>query len=83
MIDSLIMGDTTLKEFFGGKSVAEKPQLERNPSGTRKWIKELSSLANVVVGHCARYDISHLTCIHHFMSFIVHMLIGKLEHLSL
>jgi len=56
MLESLITGDTTLRDIFGGKFGAiEKEQgLERTPSGTRKWIKELSALANVVVGHCAR-----------------------------
>ncbi|CAK9865638.1 unnamed protein product [Sphagnum jensenii] len=40
-----------------GATIADGEQprgLERSSSGTRKWIKELSSLANVVVGHCAR-----------------------------
>lgn len=56
MLDSLVAGETTLKDIFGGKynSSEKQPELERSPSGTRKWIKELSSLANVVVGHCAR-----------------------------
>ena len=55
MLDSLVAGETTLKDIFGGKFPSEKQlELERSPSGTRKWIKELSSLANVVVGHCAR-----------------------------
>lgn len=56
MLDSLVAGETTLKEIFGGKysPVEKQPELERTPSGTRKWIKELSSLGNVVVGHCAR-----------------------------
>jgi hypothetical protein len=50
------LGDSALNNLFGGK-IADGGQmkgLERSPSGTRKWIKELSSLANVVVGHCAR-----------------------------
>jgi len=57
MLDSLVAGETTLKEIFNGKySPVERqsPELNRSPSGTRKWIKELSSLGNVVVGHCAR-----------------------------
>ncbi|XP_024370219.1 uncharacterized protein [Physcomitrium patens] len=54
MLDSLIAGETTLKDFFGGKYSEKTQGLDRSPSGTRKWIKELSSLANVVVGHCAR-----------------------------
>lgn len=56
-MESLMLGDTTLKDIFVGKKpVSERPQaIERSPSGTRKWIKEISSLANVVVGHCARY----------------------------
>lgn len=56
MLDSLVAGETTFKDIFAGKySPSEKQaELERSPSGTRKWIKELSSLANVVVGHCAR-----------------------------
>lgn len=51
MLDSLITGDTTLMDIFGGKfGVAEKPQeLEHTPSDTRKWIKELSALGNIVV----------------------------------
>jgi len=32
----------------------ESPGMERSPSGHKKWISELSSLANVVVGRCAR-----------------------------
>lgn len=32
----------------------ESPGLEGSPSGHKKWITELSSLANVVVGRCAR-----------------------------
>jgi hypothetical protein len=50
------LGDSPLNDLFGGK-IADGGQmkgLERSPSRTRKWIKELSSLANVVVGHCAR-----------------------------
>ncbi len=50
------LGDSALNNLFGGK-IADGGQmkgLERSSSGTRKWIKELSSLANVVVGHCAR-----------------------------
>ncbi len=50
------LGDSPLNDLFGGK-IADGGQvkgLKRSPSGTRKWIKELSSLANVVVGHCAR-----------------------------
>lgn len=59
MLDSLVAGETTLKEIFNGKysPVERQPELNRSPSGTRKWIKELSSLGNVVVGHCARYHI--------------------------
>jgi len=54
-------GDSPLNNLFGGK-IADGGQmkgLERLPSGTRKWIKELSSLANVVVGHCARILLLH------------------------
>lgn len=56
MLDSLITGDATLKDIFGGKfGAVEKQQgLDRIPSGSRKWIKELSALANIVVGHCSR-----------------------------
>lgn len=55
-LDSLITGDTTLKNIFSSKSgVGDTPhEHECSPSDTRKWIKELSALANVVVGHCAR-----------------------------
>ncbi|KAG0613383.1 hypothetical protein M758_6G098900 [Ceratodon purpureus] len=61
MLDSLVAGETTLKEILGGKynSSEKQAELERSPSGTRKWIKELSSLANVVVGHCARILLLH------------------------
>ncbi|CAK9256900.1 unnamed protein product [Sphagnum jensenii] len=55
------LGDSPLNNLFGGK-IADGGQmkgLERSPSGTRKWIKELSSLANVVVGHCARILLLH------------------------
>jgi hypothetical protein len=50
----------TLKGIFGtakdSSTEATRPQaIERTPSGTRKWIKELSPLANSVVGRCARY----------------------------
>jgi hypothetical protein len=53
--------------FFGGRGdpvegnpwrhiqpVEKQPDLDRSPSGAREWIKELSSLGNVVVGTCAR-----------------------------
>ncbi|XP_024538912.1 uncharacterized protein LOC9657817 isoform X1 [Selaginella moellendorffii] len=55
-----IMADSTMRSLFGAiGSKAPSPQaqqvkLEHSPSGTRKWIKELSPLANVVVGRCAR-----------------------------
>ncbi|CAK9859332.1 unnamed protein product [Sphagnum jensenii] len=55
------LGDSPLNDLFGGK-IADGGQmkgLEHSPSGTRKWIKELSSLANVVVGHCARILLLH------------------------
>ncbi|KAH9549660.1 hypothetical protein CY35_10G031100 [Sphagnum magellanicum] len=55
------LGDSPLNDLFGGK-IADGGQmkgLERSPSRTRKWIKELSSLANVVVGHCARILLLH------------------------
>lgn len=46
----------TIKGYFGAKpEVPEKPiALERTPSGTRKSVKELSPLANNVIGRCAR-----------------------------
>lgn len=45
-------------EYFGAKPVSqEKPKaIERTPSGTKKWVKELSPLANNVVGRCARFE---------------------------
>jgi hypothetical protein len=45
-------------DYFGAKPVSqEKPKaIERTPSGTKKWVKELSPLANNVVGRCARFD---------------------------
>jgi len=46
-----------LKDMMFGATIGDGEQpkgLECSSSGTRKWIKELSSLANVVVGHCAR-----------------------------
>ncbi|XP_024389635.1 uncharacterized protein [Physcomitrium patens] len=60
-LDSLITGDTTLKNIFSSKSgVGDTPhEHECSPSDTRKWIKELSALANVVVGHCARILLLH------------------------
>lgn len=50
----------TLKGIFGtakdSSTAATRPKaIERTPSGTKKWIKELSPLANSVVGRCARY----------------------------
>jgi hypothetical protein len=50
----------TLKGIFGtakdSSTEATRPKaIERTPSGTKKWIKELSPLANSVVGRCARY----------------------------
>jgi len=49
----------TLKGIFGtakdSSTEATRPKaIERTPSGTKKWIKELSPLANSVVGRCAR-----------------------------
>lgn len=48
--------------YFGAKPVnQEKPiGIERTPSGTMKWVKELSPLGNNVVGRCARCE--SLTC---------------------
>lgn len=46
--------------YFGAKpeKQQEKPMaIERTPSGTVKWVKELSPLANNVVGRCARCTI--------------------------
>lgn len=45
-------------EYFGATPVSnEKPKaIERTPSGTKKWVKELSPLANNVVGRCARCE---------------------------
>lgn len=45
-------------EYFGAKPDSqEKPKaIERTPSGTKKWVKELSPLANNVVGRCARFE---------------------------
>lgn len=45
-------------EYFGANPVSqEKPKaIERTPSGTKKWVKELSPLANNVVGRCARFE---------------------------
>jgi hypothetical protein len=42
--------------YFGAKAGdQEKPMaIERTPSGTMKWVHELSPLANNVVGRCAR-----------------------------
>lgn len=47
-----LLGDNSVGSAFGEQS---QGRLGRTSSG-RKWIKELSSLANVVVGKCARYS---------------------------
>ncbi|KAJ7516496.1 hypothetical protein O6H91_22G060100 [Diphasiastrum complanatum] len=55
-----MMGEGSPKDLFGrGKREQQEQKdtqhkLERTASGGRRWIKELSSLANVVVGQCAR-----------------------------
>eukprot|EP01018_Ginkgo_biloba_P026955 Gb_01320 [translate_table: standard] len=49
--------ENSFKSMFGGSKSQDDDEcqrLERSPSGRRKWISELSSLANVVVGRCAR-----------------------------
>lgn len=33
----------------------EFEEMGKSPSGQRKWISELSPLANVIVGRCSRY----------------------------
>lgn len=44
--------------YFGAKPAGGgRPRaIERTPSGTKKWVKELSPLGNYVIGQCARYD---------------------------
>jgi hypothetical protein len=57
LVDFLLGDRVPLKDMMFGATIADGEQprgLDRSSSGTRKWIKELSSLANVVVGHCAR-----------------------------
>ncbi|KAG0562314.1 hypothetical protein KC19_9G136300 [Ceratodon purpureus] len=48
----------SIMDYFGGGAKPvnqEKPMaIERTPSGTLKWVKELSPLANNVIGRCAR-----------------------------
>lgn len=49
------MGDNgALKNLFKGRD-DKKPHLERTASGRKKWIKELSSPANLVIDRCCRY----------------------------
>lgn len=38
----------------------EFEEMGRSPSGRRKWISELSPMANVIVGRCSRCDLSPL-----------------------
>jgi hypothetical protein len=57
LVDILLGDRVPLKNMMFGATIADGKQpkgLERSSLGTRKWIKELSSLANVVIGHCAR-----------------------------
>lgn len=53
-VESLVGDNSALKNLFVGNQYPKK-ELERTLSGNKKWIKELSSLANIVVGRCCRY----------------------------
>eukprot|EP00249_Psilotum_nudum_P005558 c18997_g2_i1 orf=1-1674(-) len=49
------MSENSVSKFCAGNKEREEEQrLERLPSSSRKWIKELSSLANVVIARCSR-----------------------------
>ncbi|BBN12480.1 hypothetical protein MPTK1_5g20450 [Marchantia polymorpha subsp. ruderalis] len=52
-VESLMGDNGALKNLFKGRD-DKKPHLERTASGRKKWIKELSSPANLVIDRCCR-----------------------------
>ncbi|KAG6544583.1 hypothetical protein Mapa_014005 [Marchantia paleacea] len=52
-VESLMGDNGALKNLFKGRD-DRKPLLERTASGRKKWIKELSSPANLVIDRCCR-----------------------------
>ncbi|KAL3690742.1 hypothetical protein R1sor_004393 [Riccia sorocarpa] len=52
-VESLVGDNSALKNLFKPRD-DKRPALERTASGRKKWIKELSSPANLVVDRCCR-----------------------------